>query len=272
MSTLEQQPPKRPRAETVGEMGAHIKEIEAAWALQVPPNLGLVVRLDGKRFSAWTRRFKSPFDARITNAFRWTTTQLMWAYRPDVGYTQSDEINLVWYPNENDSRSEHPFSGKINKLNSVLASQCTATFNAYFPERDGHSMCPDEQPALFDARSFGASREMCDLALQWRTADALRNGINSVASSVYSHEQLEGVSTNARVWMLDSAGVDVANYEAANMRGVRMWFESVEEPMTVEQWARIPVQYWPKEPLATVRRTRLVSDDGDQLGSAEADS
>lgn len=134
------------RGMSIDEMGAEIKAVERAWAPRIPQASGLMVRLDGKNFSSWTRPFDSPFDDRIATAFDATMAQLMTEYRPDIGYTQSDEITLIWLPPD-DTKSEHIFGGKTQKIASVLAAHCSTAFNGYV-------IAPWAQaPALFDARS-----------------------------------------------------------------------------------------------------------------------
>ena len=230
-------------------LGDQVKALESEWAAQVPPTMGLVVRLDGKGFSKWTRPFASPFDVRINTAFIAVTSAMMEEWRPDVGFTQSDEITLMWYPNDPESTTEYPFGGKVQKLCSVLASHCTVLFNAEF---DGH-----HTPALFDARAFGAlTRGDCDAAVAWRAADAVRNGINSVAMSMFSARQLDGVSTRKRVEMLEAEGVDLdADYLPHNRHGTFMQFETVTEMLSAERLAAIPEKYRPTEPVEHRRLT-----------------
>lgn len=232
---------------TVDDMGAVAKTVEGAWSLQVPHETGLIVRIDGKRFSKWTKRYEAPFDPRITEAFRQTMAGLMESHHADVGYTQSDEITLAWYPQS--GASEHPFGGKVSKLTSILASDCTARFNQHF------DLGP---PALFDARAFGASVEEIGLVLRWRYADAKRNGVSAVARSVFSHKSLLNVRTADRRIMLADKGVNLADYPAANMEGTAVRFETVMEELEPGRLAEIPVQYRPDGP---VERRKLIEVD-----------
>ena len=54
-----------------------------------------------------------------------TTKALVDRFQAKVGYTQSDEITLVWHV-ECDSSSEYPFDGRFQKMESLLAAFATA--------------------------------------------------------------------------------------------------------------------------------------------------
>ena len=199
------------------KLGDQIKGWERNYAPIIPANEGLIVRLDGKNFSRWTESFDKPFDLELNRAFVDTTTALMEEYNPDVGYTQSDEITLIWYPNSEDSNTQHPFGGKTQKLCSVLASHCTVLFDTHVMPNDW---------ALFDARAFGVlSKGNCNSVLAWRGDDAHRNGVTSIAQQFFSDKQLHGVHTNGRIQMLKDVGVDINDYPPHNLHGTLLEFE-----------------------------------------------
>jgi len=56
-----------------------------------------------------------------------TTNYLVEETHARIGYTQSDEISLVWQQDRYDA--EVFFNGKIHKLASVLASLASVKFN-----------------------------------------------------------------------------------------------------------------------------------------------
>ena len=57
----------------------------------------LVVRLDGKSFHTFTKGLARPFDQRLSSLMVETTKALVDRFQAKVGYTQSDEITLVWH-------------------------------------------------------------------------------------------------------------------------------------------------------------------------------
>ena len=50
--------------------------------------------------------------------------------------------------------------------------------------------------ALFDARCFNIPKEEVGNLIYWRQLDAVRNSINMVTQSVFSHKSLQGLSCN----------------------------------------------------------------------------
>lgn len=140
----------------------------------------LVVRLDGKSFHNFTKGLKRPYDERLSKLMVATTTALVDRFQAKVGYTQSDEISLVWNI-ECDSSAEFPFDGRFQKMESLLASYATAFFNKklaeFLPEKE------DELPT-FDARAFVVPNLMeAYHALLWRQQDATKNAISMAAQS-----------------------------------------------------------------------------------------
>ena len=51
-----------------------------------------------------------------------------------------------------------------------------------------------DKGAMFDARCFNIPKEEVTNCLIWRQLDATRNSILSVAQSVFSHKEMQGIS------------------------------------------------------------------------------
>ena len=83
------------------------------------PELYLAVRLDGRGFTRLTKeicKFEAPFDIRFRDLMIHTTKALMdCGFRIVYGYTDSDEISLLFAPDEN------TFGRKVRKINTTLA-------------------------------------------------------------------------------------------------------------------------------------------------------
>src|SRR5690606_23998115 len=82
--------------------------------------LPILARLDGRAFHTFTRGMARPYDPRMSRCMIETARFLVEEMHALVGYTQSDEITLVWYV-DSASRAEYPFGGRYQKLASVLA-------------------------------------------------------------------------------------------------------------------------------------------------------
>lgn len=84
------------------------------------PDLYLVARLDGNRFTRLTKevcKFDAPFDIRFNGMMVETVKALMtYGFRVIYGYTESDEISLLFHP------LEDTFGRKVRKYNSLLAA------------------------------------------------------------------------------------------------------------------------------------------------------
>jgi len=79
-------------------MGDRMKGYEAEWSRKLDPKLPFIMRLDGHKFSSYTKPFKKPFDERINNVMVATTMDLMTTFNATTAYTCSDEITLLFPP------------------------------------------------------------------------------------------------------------------------------------------------------------------------------
>lgn len=112
------------------DFGDRMKSLESVYTYpRVPATDYLCVRIDGKGFSKYTKGFGKPFDKTLSGAMVGTTVFLVENTHANIGYTQSDEITLIYSSGE--KANEHIFGGKVSKINSILASMATAKFNQY---------------------------------------------------------------------------------------------------------------------------------------------
>lgn len=85
------------------------------------PEIYLVARLDGRGFTRLTKeicKFEAPFDIRFRDMMVHTVQSLMdCGFRVVYGFTESDEISLLFAPGEN------TFGRKVRKYNSTLAGE-----------------------------------------------------------------------------------------------------------------------------------------------------
>src|SRR4029078_3343282 len=76
------------------------------------PLLPIYARIDGRCFSGFTDGLQRPYDLRITRAMVQPTKFLVEQTPARIGYTQSDEISLVWLQDRYES--EMFFNRKIH--------------------------------------------------------------------------------------------------------------------------------------------------------------
>ena len=220
----------------------------------VPENQFCVIRVDGRAFHTFTHHFKSKesvFSEKIIGAMKAAAEALARELHPVVIYGQSDEITAVVAP------GNAIFGGKCHKLNSIAAATATQAFNEYLAKEElrkvldecdsvefvkyhydnlgRRSMNPGGKAALFDARTYGASRDDVLRILIWRQQDAIKNSISTVALSVFSHKALSGKNSDERISMLAGRGVDWHSYSMDCKYGFTLFNRTVEEPVDPEK-------------------------------------
>lgn len=233
------------------DLGDRMKGYEAAETSRVfDPDLPLVVRLDGRAFSTFTRGMGKPFDADLSEVMRRVTETLIEETHARIGYTQSDEITLIFarYSEE----SQPLFGGKLFKIQSVLAGMASARFALlaarYWPERVA-KMIPH-----FDCRAFAVpSRTEAVNALIWREADAMRNAIQAVAQLRFSPKQMHGRPCSELETMLADIGVTMDQFPAANRFGTYQARRTFQTNLSAEELARIPEAHRPTGPVIRSR-------------------
>lgn len=187
-------------------LGDKIKKLERDFAGdRLSSDIPMVARLDGKAFHTFCRGLKRPYDERMSSAMVSITKKLMELSGADIGYTQSDEITLVW---KNDVEGAQAFfGGKKLKIVGELSSIASLWFNhcieSAIPEKSFSSTGKHQR---FDCRVF--SMEDYREALQWRELDAVKNSISMAADAYYSPKELHGKGQRGRLKMLEEAGID----------------------------------------------------------------
>lgn len=236
------------RLKDTDEFGARMKAYEAVeTARKLDPMLPIYARIDGRSFSVFTRGMERPFDARMTAAMVETTKYLVNKTNARIGYTQSDEISLVWLADA--PESDVIFSGKLQKMVSVLASMTAAKFATVIPAEYA-----DRLPH-FDCRVFQLpSKDEAANAFLWRAMDARKNAISMVAQANFSHKALFGKDQKAMLAMLADAGVDFETFPASFRLGSFIRRDVVERMLTDDELARIPEKH---RPTGTVTRTDM---------------
>lgn len=167
--------------------------------------LPVYARLDGRGFSKFTKGMDRPFDKRMTETMKQVTADLVDRFGCVVGYTQSDEISLLFAPM--DDPTKFMFGAKKQKLVSTLAAYTSARFTQliaeHFPEKLSGNYVP-----TFDCRMFQLPSEVEAVnAILWREQDAIKNSVSMLAQFYFSHKQLQKKSRFDMLEMLSTIGV-----------------------------------------------------------------
>ena len=212
--------------ETISDdpLGDRMKEYEMAEAgRRALPGLPTLARLDGKAFHTFTKGLERPYDGRLHALMDATTRHLVKESGALVGYTQSDEISLLFYAAT--PRAEPFLGGRFQKLTSILAAMATAFFNRQLAQALPEKA---ERLPIFDCRAWVVpSLEEAANTLLWREQDAAKNSVAMAAQAKISHGDLQGKSTREQQELLfQRHGINWNDYPARCKRGA--WFRRVE--------------------------------------------
>jgi tRNA(His) 5'-end guanylyltransferase len=221
-------------------LGDIIKEYEAQYSSKLMPQAPAFARLDGRAFHSFTRELNRPFDGGFTSAMCDLALYMAKENDADCVYTQSDEITLSWY--RPDPKSELPFGGKTNKLNSILAAQASVFFNELV--HDGQIDVAKDSRPVFDCRSFSApSVSAACMVFAWREHDATKNSLQMLARSHFSYKQLENKTGREMHEILHARGVNWNDLEPRFKRGTFYCRRNVKRKFTKEELEQLPPKH-----------------------------
>ena len=197
------------------------RERERYHALTVPDGQRIVVRVDGRSFTALTgAHFTKPFDGRFNELMVASAAALLQEFDGAYAYTQSDEISLLL------PESTRAFGRSVEKLVSLTAGVASASFSLAMGRRVG-----------FDSRLWTGDT-VADVVdyFAWRQADAERNALNTGVfwtlreqglTAPQATRRMEGLDRQAKMEILATYGPAFDERPAWQRRGVGVWFETV---------------------------------------------
>lgn len=237
------------------DLGDRMKEYEMAEAgRRLMARLPILARIDGKRFSRFTEGLPRPYDERLSRLMVATTRHLVEESAALAGYTQSDEISLLFH--SDDRKVQLFLDRRVQKLTSILASMTTAVFNAglaaAIPERAGSL-------ALFDCRVWAVPNEdEAANAFLWRELDATKNSVSMAARAYYSHGELHDRTSSEMQEMLFAKGVNWNDYPAFFKRGTFVLRRTLERKFTTAELESLPPKHAARtDPDLVVRRSEV---------------
>lgn len=210
-----------------------MKEYEQVYDAPIVRRIPVIVRIDGKGFSKYTKiiKAKKPFDEALSQAMVLTTMRVADNIEGCVfAYTQSDEASFIIL-NDQSQESVPWFGNRVQKIASITASMATAHFN--------NGLGGGVPVAYFDARVF-AVPTIVEAAnyLVWRQQDATRNSIQlstyyEVANKLgkkTTYKQIHGLNTKQQQELLfKETGINWNDYPTKFKRGVGIYKETFEK-------------------------------------------
>ncbi len=227
----------------LGDFQKQLEGVEASRSIM--PGIPVIARLDGKSFHTFTRGLVRPFDERLQKCMQETMEYLVDVTNANFGYTQSDEITLVWL--NKDRNADFQFSGKFQKLTSLYASHASVKFGSLIQKN-----LPEKasQLPVFDCRIWQVPsvREVIENVV-WRQMDASRNSITMAAQAYYSHKQLHGVGTSRKLQMLTDKGITWNDYNPHFKRGIFAKRFKYDHTLSEVELSKIPEVHRPTGPV-----------------------
>lgn len=200
-------------------LGDRMKDYERRAFRPFVRRVPVLLRLDGKSFHSWTKGLERPFDRYLKKCMNYAmlkTCSMIDGAR--FGYCQSDEISIL-ICDYKDITTQAWFDYRANKIESVAASICTASFNhACLEYLSGHYK--KKGPAVFDARAWNLPKEEVTNYFLWRERDCEKNSISQLAMAYFSHKQLMGKNgTQKQDMLMLEKGVNWNDLETMYKRG-----------------------------------------------------
>lgn len=224
------------------ELDTRMRVFETAHDHCVLPGIYIVARLDGRSFTRLTKevhKLEVPFDEGFRDMMLATVEHLMNCGIDIIyGYTQSDEISLLFAENE------ETFGRKTRKLNSVLAGEASAKLSLLL----GDIACFDcricQLPNITEVVNY----------FRWRSEDANRNALNAHCywtlrgdgkSARQATSMMLGLSIADKNELLFQHGINYNDLPSWQKRGTGLYWEDYEK-----------IGYNPKtdERVSTMRR------------------
>lgn len=210
------------------ELDDKMRVFETAHDQCVLPGLYMVARLDGRSFTRLTKevhQFEAPFDTRFRDMMLATAEHLMTScgFNVAFGYTQSDEISLLF------AKEENSFQRKLRKLHSILSGEASAKFSLLLGAL-----------AVFDCRI--SELPTVDLVVdyfRWRNEDAHRNALSAHCYWLLrkqgqtvgqATEAINGLSVGNKNELLFQNGVNFNDLPLWQKRGSGLYWEEYERP------------------------------------------
>jgi len=225
------------------EFGDRMKMYEQLTQQEFLPLAPIVARIDGRSFSTFTKDLERPFCQSLHDLMVQTTKHLVEETGALLGYTQSDEISLVFC--QRDFNTQIWFGGKVQKMVSQLAAQATGIFNAKLPaylpqkvDKEGWSF------PSFDARCWTLPNPVeATNAILWREQDATKNSVSQACRAHFSHKQMENLGRAAQMDLLMTKAINWNNYPAWAKRGSYVGRKLVRRPYNIIELEQLPPKH-----------------------------
>lgn len=192
-------------------LGDRIKKLENDSETILPREQPFIVRLDGHKFSKFTKKMLKPYDTIFASSMLRTASDLLQEFNARTVFTESDEITMVFPAISPDAiGSTHVYNGRVQKIYSLTAGFASTRFNFHYQSLTGLF----SGNVYFDSRAFSVSNDTEAMeAILWRQRDdTFRNGVSAIAQSVFSNRELFGKKLGEVMQMLREENIMINDY------------------------------------------------------------
>ncbi len=200
-----------------------MKEYEVYGDLKVPINSKIILRLDGRSFHSLAKNLnlKKPYDEDFAKLMVKVSKDLFNDFAPRFIYTFSDEISILL--------DNIPFNGRIEKINSVMASFAASSFTYNLDKQISKAVA-------FDSRIIPITNDDIPKYFKWRQDEAWRNCINAYGiytlKSKYSDEvankKIKGLKSSDIHELLFKEGINLNDVDNWQKRGIAIYKQNKE--------------------------------------------
>ena len=204
------------------ELGKRMKEnYEDRYRIKLTRRMPVIIRLDGKSFHTFTKQCHKPFDELYNRIMYRITEYLITNIQgAKVAYTQSDEISLL-LTDFDKLTTDAWFDYNVQKMTSVSSGMASG-FLCLECEKWFRKLI---YPEVFDSRVFNIPREEVTNYFIWRQKDWIRNSVQMLAQSVFSHKELNGKNQSSMHDMLYTKGINWADLNDKWKNGIFIFKE-----------------------------------------------
>lgn len=195
-----------------------MKDFEVYSDLRVPVNSKIIIRLDGRSFHSFARNMEltKPYDDNFYNVMVKVCKDVFEEFAPIFIYTFSDEISILL--------DTIPFNGRVEKINSVIASFTSSSFTLNYDEEFPKAVS-------FDSRIIPVNDEYIFDYFKWRQDEAWRNCVNAYGinflkskySSDVANEKINGLNLSDIHELLFQNGINLNDVETWKKRGIGVY-------------------------------------------------
>jgi tRNA(His) guanylyltransferase len=209
------------------DLKSRMKKYENKYNMEIKPYNPFILKLTGVKFIKYMRIFIKPYDSVFVLSMIDTMNDLINYTGATTGYTQSNEISLIFPPmcKKNDNIiSKHIKNGRVIKLCSVISSYCSVKFyfnlqknlNKNIGVYSEHIVnMLNNTPVFFACRAIEFDESMINELINhqiWRLNDCTHNAIRLYGEYYYGKKTTLNIGTNNIIEKLKQDNITIPNF------------------------------------------------------------